>query len=419
MRIWLITVGEPLPTDGANERLLRTGLLAEILHERKHDIVWWSSTFDHVRKKQRFRCDTTIELRERYRLVLLHSFAYARNLSLRRKLNHYGTARKFARMARSEQKPDMIVCSYPTIQLSVAATEYGKKRQTPVVLDIRDLWPDLYLALAPRGIRWLARFVLEPLFRGRARACRNASAIVGSTSAFVDWGVQHAGRSRTTLDRVFPMGYRASEPSPELAAKAYDFWRLHNIDRDDPHFIACFFGVMGPNMELETLLEAAQQLRSQTRPIRFVLCGTGDKYERLKRKAAALTNVLMPGWVGQAEIWTLMRLSAVGLTPYVSNVNYVGNVPNKPIEYLSAGLPIVSSLQGALQELLESNSCGRTYANGDACALANTLIELHDNADGRRRMAAQAQQLFRNQFMAENVYTAMSQYLEDFRAVKG
>ena len=43
MRIWLITVGEPLPTDGA-ERLLRAGILADMLSAKGHDVVFWTST---------------------------------------------------------------------------------------------------------------------------------------------------------------------------------------------------------------------------------------------------------------------------------------------------------------------------------------------------------------------------------------
>ena len=30
MRVWLIAIGEPLPTDGENVRLLRTGILANM-----------------------------------------------------------------------------------------------------------------------------------------------------------------------------------------------------------------------------------------------------------------------------------------------------------------------------------------------------------------------------------------------------
>src|SRR5438045_1803110 len=132
MRIWLLTIGEPLPTDGCAERLLRTGLLAEILTNRGHQVVWWSSTFDHARKRQRFDRDTTIDVAANYNLRLLHGPAYARNVSIKRWFNHRTVARKFSRLAAAERRqPDIILCSLPTVELCRATIEYGQARNVP------------------------------------------------------------------------------------------------------------------------------------------------------------------------------------------------------------------------------------------------------------------------------------------------
>src|SRR6185503_20791356 len=99
VRVWLVTIGEPLPSDGPNERLLRAGILANELSKRSHEVVWWSSTFDHVRKKQRFREDTDLTLPNGVLLRLLHGCGYARNVSLRRLLDHAQLAYKFENKA--------------------------------------------------------------------------------------------------------------------------------------------------------------------------------------------------------------------------------------------------------------------------------------------------------------------------------
>ena len=49
----LIQPGEPLPIEGPT-RPWRTGLLAEELTRRGHEVLWWSSAFSHARK--RFIC---------------------------------------------------------------------------------------------------------------------------------------------------------------------------------------------------------------------------------------------------------------------------------------------------------------------------------------------------------------------------
>lgn len=99
MRIWLITVGEPLPTDGGNVRLLRTGILAGLLEAAGHDVVWWSSSLNHAAKTQRFPEYTTLKLGPRFEIKLLHAAGYTRNVSLRTIIHHHRTARKFAAAA--------------------------------------------------------------------------------------------------------------------------------------------------------------------------------------------------------------------------------------------------------------------------------------------------------------------------------
>src|SRR5262245_53272534 len=121
MRVWLVTVGEPLPTDGGTDRLLRAGILADLLHQRGHDVTWWTSTFDHVRKRHRFETDTTLDPKPGYRMILLHGAAYTKDVSLRRIANHRATGRAFSRLAEAEPPPHVVLCSLPTLELSVAA----------------------------------------------------------------------------------------------------------------------------------------------------------------------------------------------------------------------------------------------------------------------------------------------------------
>ena len=94
MRIWLLTVGEPLPTDGDNERLLRTGMLADYLTSRGHQVVWWTSSFNHSLKQQRVPKDTYLDLKRGYRLWQLYAPGYPKNISFRRVIHHTGIAAK-------------------------------------------------------------------------------------------------------------------------------------------------------------------------------------------------------------------------------------------------------------------------------------------------------------------------------------
>lgn len=295
----------------------------------------------------------------------------------------------------------------PTIELSRAAVEYAVSRNIPVALDIRDLWPDIFVGHAPFWARGLVRLLLQPLFRDLRWACSNATAITGITSPIVDWGLGYAGRPRTDLDRDFPFGYVERKPTSDEIERGSTYWKERGIGVDPHEFVVCFFGTIGRQFDLDTVIEAARRLAGGSRPFRFVLCGTGDRLSHYQSMAEGLSNVVFPGWVGSSEIWTLMRLSKLGLAPYHNTKDFRSSLPNKSIEYLSAGLPLVSCLRGVLHELLENNNCGVAYTEGNAESLVCILEQLFDNHHLLEVKAQSALKLYKEKFTADRVYTDM------------
>ena len=411
MRVWLVTMGEPLPTDDANVRLLRAGILSTMLTQRGHDVVWWTSTFDHRRKRHRADTDARVVLDNSVDIRMLHGCGYQRNVSLRRVLDHILVAKHFVRAVKSELKPDVILCSLPTLELSVATVRYAKAVGVPAVIDIRDLWPDLFEEVVPIWARRALRPLLFPMRRQARLACQGATAITGNAPDMVAWGLKMANRTTGLFDREFPFGYVTRPLNQEQRNRALGFWAEQRIVPQSNEFTVCYFGVLGPHHEFETVIEAARILENARKPFRFVLCGIGERLEYIKTQATRLKSVYLPGWVGAPEMRTLMEISKVGLAPFRSNVGYTGNMPNKPIEYLSAGLPIVSTLQGYLRTFLEMYDCGITCANGDAAGLAQTLAALADNSARLKTMSDNARKVFAERFEAEKVYGGMIDYL--------
>lgn len=412
MRIWLITIGEPLPRPDSHDRLLRTGMLARELDRRGHSVTWWTSTFDHFRKRHHMQEGGVLPLFERSSLRLLHAPAYRRNISLRRVAHHKALAAAFLREIAVEPRPDVVLCSLPTLELSDAATRYGQAHGVPVVLDVRDPWPDMMVDLVPRWGRWAARRLLTSWYRQARRACRAATALTGTTRECVQWGLGLAGRTAGTYDREFPLGYSETAPSQAERDRADAFWDEQGIPRREEALIACYFGAVGRHCEMETVLRAARTLELSGGDVRFVICGAGDYLARHQAAARDLKTVSFPGWVGGAEIWTLMQRSTVGLAPYRSTSGFAMGVPNKAIEYLSAGLVVVSSLQGALEDLLRTHQCGVTYRNGSDVELVALLRRLGADSEFAQRLGKNAFSLYRERFTASHVYGQMAAYLE-------
>jgi len=413
MRVWLINPGEPLPTDSRGVRVNRTGQLAEALVSRGHDVVYWASNFNHFTRRNRFPSETVLQNGERYQLRLLGGLGYTKTASFRRIAHHYWLAHRFSRCAPTVPRPDLIYSTVGPVETCVAAAKYARPRGLPLVLDIRDLWPDVLLDLVPRWARGPARLALSPMYRGIRYACRNATAIIATSPRFLDWAVAKANRPHRPLDRYFPQAYESKPPSKDLLDGARQFWQGHGLDDAGSQLVACFFGGLGRYFEMPTVIEAARRLRNDGRSIRFVLCGAGDNLARYRQMAEGVDNVIFPGWVGLPEIWTLMRMSSVGLAPYVASENWVDNLTTKPIEYLSAGLPVIVSRETrAVCELVRQNQCGMIYENENAEHLAEVLAALDDDQEQLGCLSRNAKRLYESQFTVEIVFSQMVDHLE-------
>lgn len=411
MRVWLVTIGEPLPTDAGNERLHRTGTFAEILAAQGHEVDWWTSTFNHFSKELRETRTAEVPIAPGYKIRMLHGGGYSRNISLSRLRDHRKIASEFTRLASTLPAPDVIVTALPDLTLTAAAVEYGKAHGVPVIIDVRDLWPDIFRDVFPRQLQPLASIALSPLERMAKRAAKGAFAIWGHAPAFVDWGLAHAGRGAGEFDRAFPFGYKTDGPAPAEIEAATEAWRQLGITKDFDGFTACFVGTVGHQTELAGVVDAARLIASRGN-IRFVICGAGDRLKDTRASASDLHNIVFAGWRRRAEVWTILRLSQIGIAPYKDRADFRATIPNKVPEYLSAGLPIALNLStGLVCQLLADNQCGFSYHHNPR-ELAERLVSLSADRDRLRAMSARAGALFEERFRAERVYGEMVRALD-------
>lgn len=408
MRIWLITVGEPLPLPGSNARPWRTGILAELLRRRGHRVIWWTSTLDHFSKQLQAARNQRSSVAEGLELQFLHGRPYQRNVSLARLLNHWQLGREFRRLSARETSPDVILVSYPTIELSDEAVRYATPRGIPVLVDVRDLWPDEMAARLLPAFRPLAGLLLAPLYARARRALRNASGIVGISQTYLQWARALAGRGERAGDLWAPLGYRAADPGAPLSRKAEE--KLLASGVRPSRKIVWFCGTFVGSIDLRTAIEAARLLEPETH-FQFVFTGSGERDAEWRGLAAALSNVVFTGWVGQDELAWLSKHAWVGLAPYKPKA--LMSLPNKLFEYMSAALPIVSSLRGEAQALIRAHDIGVTFEAGDASDLAERLRALWKRPADVERHSANARAVFDEQFDAALVYERLANHLEN------
>ena len=156
MKVWILEISDFLPEiDGIN-RPYRAGMLANALIKEGHHVQWWTSTFNHQLRRQRFDNDKTLRIEKNLVIKMLHGPGYKRSISYSRwKHNKTVAARFKAELINltEKERPDIIYSCLPTLELCEEAIKYGKNARIPVVVDIRDQWPDIYLTLVPKIFR--------------------------------------------------------------------------------------------------------------------------------------------------------------------------------------------------------------------------------------------------------------------------
>lgn len=415
MNIWIITTGEPIPNiDGENIRPWRTVLLTNMLISMGHKVTRWAGTFDHSNKINRFDSSTLITINNQYDIQFFYSSGYKKNISIERLLDHKEGARNFKNLIYSVDKPDLIFCSLPTLELCHVSVEYANRYNIPIVLDIRDLWPDIFLEICPVFLKKLLKVFLRKYYESLIYSCYNATAISGISSEYVQWGINYSLRKKTEYDKYFPHGYMQSSISESDSTNAELFWRSFNfICQND--FIICLFSSLGNVIDIESIIEASIRFEKEGMPVKFILCGEGVKLNEFKRLTNRCKNILLPGWIDKNQIHYLMKISKLGILPYKNLENYQLNIPNKPIEYLSAGLPVITSVSGLLKNTLDEFECGKFYSLDIKFDLYYKILCFYNDTEKLRLYSKNALSLYHSQFNSNNVYRNMAEYLENIK----
>ena len=404
--IWLITVGESLPI--GNNKIWKTAMLAKLLSEN-NNVIRWTSSFDHQQKEYLCNKNVKVKITDKWSRYFLHSETpYYKNVSFSRIKNHREVAYNFEQEAQKTPVPELIYCSFPTIELAFSAVRYGEKNNIPVIVDVRDLWPDIFLDLMPSFIQSLGKLLLKKSLNKTAYIFKKAYGITGVSKKYLDFGLKYANREKTNRDGVFPLGY---EDGAKLKFGEKDLEELKHLKIDPNKINVWFVGSFGKTYDLSLIIKAANKISKKHPDVNFIFTGDGENMSKWKKEANALKNIIFTGWGGKKEIQYLSENSNIGLMAYAKGAPQ--GLPNKLFEYMASGLPILSSLQTETKDLLEDEQIGLTYLADSSESFIIELEKLLLNVNELQEMAKRSRQVFENNFRSEIIYKNLTEYIEN------
>lgn len=254
-----------------------------------------------------------------------------------------------------ERGVDVVYASSPHLLSPVAGWVLAKMHRAKLVVEIRDLWPESFVALRAIRANGKLHVALQLLERW---IYRRADWIVGVSSQWSSYFHENAPSKPFT---AIPNG---TDVIAFASAERPEFGSLSELCKKTVGLNFVFAGSHGPKDGLDLLLDAAPEFPEDL----FVLIGDGsDKVniaERIHREQ--MKNVVMLDPVTKATLPGYLKLMDVGLH-LVSDwdVFKMGMSPNKLHDYLAAGLPVISNAPGEPHEILEDSMAGIGVAPRD------------------------------------------------------
>jgi len=215
-----------------------------------------------------------LEEKDGLRVVRCRTYATPNRGFLKKTLGHlYFMVQAVLQATPQVRGADVVVASSPTLFAGVAGFVVSRRLRVPFVLEVRDLWPAIFVDLGVIRNRAVIR-VLEQL---ELFLYRRAAAVVTVTRAFAE-DIARRGIAQTKL-HVVPNGVdlAAFEPGPPDAA-------LRSRLGLDGKFVLLYCGAHGISHALARLLEVAERLADDSR-FHLLLVGEGAEKDALVARA--------------------------------------------------------------------------------------------------------------------------------------
>ncbi len=292
---------------------------------------------------------------------------------IRRSMNIFLFVRKLIqyedRLVR-DVDPDLVIASSTYPLDMVAARRIARKAAAKLVFEVHDLWP---LTLTEMGMpKWHPFVVLMQW--AEHLAYRNADRVISilpNAACHMESHGLHPEKFRHV-----PNGIVTAEWENDRAPVPREHADVLAGLRRQGRFLVAYAGAHGMANALDAVVQAAALLRDH--PAAMVLVGQGPEKEALQRKASALDlqNIVFLPPVPKLSIPALlssMDALLIGLkrTPLFR----FGISPNKLMDYMMAGKPIIQAIEAG-NDMVAESGCGLSVPPEEPQAIAQATLHL-------------------------------------------
>ncbi|MCR9159656.1 MAG: glycosyltransferase family 4 protein [Nannocystaceae bacterium] len=283
---------------------------------------------------------------------------------------------------------DVVFASSTPLTIAIPAIVGSRLRRVPMVFEVRDLWPDLPIAVgalrSPAAI-WSAR-ALEAL------AYRSSTDVIALSPGMAE-GVARCG---ITPERIHVIPNACDVEEFAVDQERADAFVAERIRGDGP--LVVYAGSFGAMNDAAWLVDVA----AATEGFRFAFVGEGPgraEIEARARRAGLLDRrVFVLPALPKREVPYLLRGATVATSLFLPVPAMEHNSANKFFDALAAGCPVAINYGGWQAELLEDTGAGLVLTRTDPARAAQRLRRAASDPRWCARASAAAETLARERF---------------------
>lgn len=309
---------------------------------------------------------------------------------------------------------EVIFATSTPLTIAIPAVFAARKKKIPMVFEVRDLWPELPIAMgALRNpiLRWLA-------YRLERWAYKNSAAVVALSPGMRD-GVVSTGYPVNQV-AVIPNSSDNTEFVHNQQA-ALQFRAARDWLGARPLLV--YGGTFGRINGVGYMVELAKELLEVNPEVRILLVGDGQEKDAVRKQAQQArvlgVNLFIEAGLPKNQMPALLSAADMASSLFIDLPEMQPNSANKFFDALASGTPVMLNYGGWMHELVETRACGLAMWRKPTTEVARILAERITDAQWLKTAGVAARALAESEFDRDKLAAQFAEVIVMSVAGKG
>lgn len=338
---------------------------------------------------------------------------YNNSMSYRDRIRAFIQFARAAAIRAAALEQDLVVATSTPLTIAIPAVYSARRRRVPMVLEVRDVWPEVPIALGvlrSPWSRWAACRLESWAYRNARRVIALSPGMAQSIQRrFPDVPVTVVPNAcdRSLFGHADESGTALRKATPWLG--------------DRP--LVLYAGTLGYANQVSYLVRMAAALRDSQPEIRFAIVGDGAEREQIRALATDLgvleRNLFMLDQMPKTDLVAYFAACDLTIATFRDDPVLHANSANKVFDSWAAGRPVAVNFEGWIADTIRQSGAGLVLPATDPDTAARVVAAFVTDPHRAANTRAAAQRLAREEFDRDLLFHRFEQVLLDAAGTGG